>query len=110
MSRTFEDMRTGAMLQEWQDLVRHIEHQLNLTIETDGGDSIEAAQLHQILGFMQHVVGNLGQADQHIRSHVTISEQKFGATSSELLSGLELLANNCRKMGRLEEHAQCLNG
>jgi hypothetical protein len=95
MSRTFEGMRTEAGMRPWTGLIRHTARELDLTIESHGAHSTEAANQHLILGLMHYLSGDFEGAEPHIWSYVTLSQQRYGSKSDELATGLILLTNNC---------------
>jgi hypothetical protein len=94
MSRIFEKMRTEAGMQKYQDLIAHTTRELDLTIESHGAHSIEAAGQHLILGSIRYLIGDFECAEPHIWSYVTFSQQKCGSNSAELFTGLILLSLN----------------
>ncbi len=69
MSRTFHKMRTESGMQKCQDLIGHDARELDLTIESHGAHSIEAAGKHLILGSMHYLMGDFASAEPHIWSH-----------------------------------------
>jgi hypothetical protein len=93
MTLTFAITESG--IRAVQDLTDLTGNDLDAAIETHGAHSIEAADQHLILGFMRYHMGDFEGAEPHIWSHVTVSQQKCGPNSAELLTGLILLSINC---------------
>lgn len=93
-------------MQMFQDLIGHTARELDSAIESHGAHSIEAAHEHLILGLMHYQIGDFEGAEPHIWSYVTLSQQKYGSNSDELLTGLILLSNNCIGRGWWREESQ----